>query len=63
MEEQSERFARSIVKRIMTYGLGRSLDFADREAVDELSSRFVENNFRLKALLVDFVQSETFQAK
>ena len=47
----------------MTYGLGRSLDFADREAVDELSSRFGENNFRLKALLVDFVQSETFQAK
>lgn len=63
VEEQSERFARSIVKRIMTYGLGRSLDFADREAVDDLSSRFVENNFRLKALLVDFVQSETFQAK
>lgn len=63
VDAQSERFARSIVKRIMTYGLGRSLDFADREAVDELSSRFVENNFRLKAFLVDFVQSETFQAK
>lgn len=63
VEEQSERFARSIVKRIMTYSIGRSLDFGDREAVDELSSRFAEHNFRLKAFLVDFVQSETFQAK
>ena len=63
VESQSERFAKAIVKRLMAYGLGRSLDFADRLAVDELTEKFVENDYRLRALLVDFVQSKTFRTK
>ena len=47
----------------MAYGLGRSLDFADRLAVDELTEKFVENDYRLRALLVDFVQSKAFRTK
>jgi hypothetical protein len=63
VESQSERFAKAIVKRLMAYGLGRSLDFADRLAVDELTEKFVENDYRLRALLVDFVQSKAFRTK
>lgn len=63
VEDCRGRFARSMVKRLMAYGLGRSLDFGDRETVESLTSRFVENDFRLKPLIIDFVQSETFQTK
>ncbi len=63
VEDCSEKFARSLVKRLMAYGLGRSLDFGDRKAIQTLTSRFVENDFRLKSLIIDFVQSETFQTK
>ena len=59
----SDKFARSIVKRMMAYGLGRSLDFGDREAVQTLKSRFVDNEYRLQSLIIDFVQSDTFQTK
>lgn len=63
VEERSQWFARSVVKRLMAYGLGRSLDFGDREAVETLTERFIENDFRLQPLIVDFIQSETFQTK
>ena len=63
VEDCSERFARSLVKRLMAYGLGRSLDFGDREAAEALTKRFMESDFRLKSLINDFVQSETFHTK
>ena len=62
-DECGERFARSLVKRLMAYGLGRSLDFADREETDKLTQHFIANDFRLKSLIIEFVKSESFQTK
>lgn len=63
VEERSQWFARSVVKRLMAYALGRSLDRGDREAVDALTNEFVKNDFRLASLIIDFVRSEAFQTK
>lgn len=63
VEERSQLFARSVVKRLMAYGLGRSLDIGDHEAVEELTASFVKNEYRLKSLITDFILSETFQSK
>ena len=58
-----DAFARSLVKHVMAYGLGRSLDFGDREAIEQLTRQFVKNDLRLRPLIVDFVGSETFLVK
>ena len=63
LDNCDERFARAIVRRLMAYGLGRTLDFGDLEAVQTLTRRFIENDFKLKSLIMDFVQSDTFQTK
>lgn len=63
VEERREWFARAVVRRLMAYGLGRSLDLGDRPAVEDLTGRFVKNGFRLQALILDFVRSETFRTK
>lgn len=63
VEERNEWFARAIVKRLMTYGLGRSLDLGDRESVENLKSEFIDAEYRLKSLILAFVQSESFQTK
>lgn len=63
VEGCSEKFARSLVRRLMAYGLGRSLDFGDREAIRRLTTRFVEHDFRLDSLIIDLVKCETFQRK
>ena len=61
--EKKQLFARSLVKQLLSYGLGRSLDYGDRETIEVLTNRFIKNDFRLQALIVDFVQSQAFQTK
>lgn len=63
VEHRRDLFARAIVKRMMAYGLGRSLDYGDRQAVERLTDRFIQSDFRLKSLIVDFVQSDAFTSK
>ncbi len=61
--EQREAFARSVVKRLMSYALGRSLDFGDRETVERLTVDFIENDFRLRHLIVALATDEVFRTK
>ncbi len=63
LENCDERFARAMVRRLMAYGLGRTLDFGDLEPVQALTQRFIDNDFKLKSLIMDFAQSEAFQTK
>lgn len=58
-----ELFARSVVRRLAVYALGRSLDLGDREAVDELTTVFIDSDFRLNRLMVALVKSDLFLTK
>lgn len=62
-EERKEWFARSLVKRLMSYALGRSLDLGDQPAVEALTKKFVQDDFRVGQLIVELVTSETFRSK
>lgn len=62
-EHRKELFARSLVKRLATYALGRSLDQGDQAAVQSLTENFLAGDFRIKRLILDLVQSEMFQTK
>lgn len=63
LNDRQEWFARSLVKRLMSYALGRSLDIGDRPVIESLTSDFVAGDFRLQALITDLVQSEAFLTK
>ncbi len=63
LSNHRQRFVRSLVTRLLTYGLGRTLDLSDREAIDTLTAQFVNDDYRLSNLLVKIVQSEPFQTK
>ncbi|MEM7234356.1 MAG: DUF1592 domain-containing protein, partial [Planctomycetota bacterium] len=58
-----EKFARSLVKRLLSYACGRSMGLADEDAIDELTDKFAANGYKLKQLLVDVVHSEPFRSK
>jgi hypothetical protein len=62
-EQQRELFARSVVKRLAAYALGRSLDLGDRVAINSLTSEFIANEFRLRHLILSLVQSDLFHTK
>lgn len=61
--ERRSWFARSVVRRLMTYGLGRSLDLGDRSSVEALTETFERHGYRLRPLIQEFVLSSAFQSK
>ena len=60
---QGEAFARALVKRLLTYSLGRSLEYSDRQAVDALTRRFIKSDYRLKELIVAISGSQPIVSK
>jgi hypothetical protein len=60
LRERRTHFARAVTKRLATYALGRSLELADREAIESLTADFERDGFRLRGLIVDLVTSELF---
>ena len=63
LQERKEQFARSLVMRLLTYALGRSLELTDQAAVDEVLEQFSKDELRLKGLIHKVVSSEPFQTK
>lgn len=57
------QFARSLVRRLLTYALGRSLELADEAAIDQLADDFKSTDYQLSALIAAIVSSEAFQTK
>ena len=63
LQQRRQQFAETIVKRLLTYSLGRSLEWTDRPSITTLTERFTQSDYRLRQLIVAIVQSEPFQTK
>jgi len=53
--------AENIVRRMLSYALGRELDWQDRFEVKRLLNELQKDDFRLRDMIVLICQSETFQ--
>ena len=58
--EYGDRFARSLMRRLLTYALGRSLDLRDEKAVQELDKEFAAAGYRMRDMIQLVVSSELF---
>jgi mono/diheme cytochrome c family protein len=56
-----EEFYRALTEKVLTYALGRGLEYTDVEAVDRIVKRLGEENGRFSALLAGVVESVPFQ--
>ena len=63
VSERKEEFARSLATRLLTYAVGRRLELSDQQAVDDLSSNFAADGYRMRRLVHAVVSSEPFQTK
>jgi len=63
LDHRKQQFARSVVRRLASYGLGRSLDLGDEPEIERLTKQFAANDYRLSDLIVDLAQSDLFQTK
>jgi len=56
-------FYRCLAEKLLTYALGRGLDYYDVESVDEIVARIENNDGRFSALLMGVVESAPFQKR
>jgi hypothetical protein len=58
--EDKDQIARCLAEKLLIYGTGRGLRYADREAVDEIIAHSRANGYGLRSLIHDVVQSRLF---
>ena len=63
MDQRKEQFTRALVSKLASYALGRSVEFGDEHALDELTEQFASEGYQLRPLIHATVQSELFQTK
>ena len=61
VRSKGDDFARCISKKLLTYGLGRGVEFFDRPTLEAMTKSLKQNNFRLKSAILTFVHSPAFQ--
>ena len=63
LEHRRQQFARAFTSKVLSYALGRSLEITDEATLDELTTKFVEADYRIAQLVQLVVASEPFQSK
>jgi hypothetical protein len=63
LNQGRERYARAIVRKTLTYSLGRSLEISDQPLVAELTRRFIADDYRFRSLVLAIVQCDAFVMK
>jgi hypothetical protein len=61
--EQREQFAMTVVEKLLTYALGRGIDFSDRPTIRSIMRTAREHDYRWSALVLAIVNSVPFQMR
>ena len=60
---EEERFAETVAEKLLTYALGRGVEYYDRPAVREISRKAASSDYRWSALIQGIVESTPFQMR
>ena len=60
LASQKDLFGRCLAEKMLTYALGRGLEYYDKCAVDQIVAGLARNDYRFSALVAGVVQSEPF---
>ncbi len=57
---KKDLFARALTEKMLTYGIGRGLEYYDKSAVDKIGTALAKNDFRFSTLVIEITKSEPF---
>jgi hypothetical protein len=60
---KKDEFARCLTEKMLTYALGRGLEYYDKCAVQEITKSMVKENYKFSALVLGIVKSTPFQMR
>jgi hypothetical protein len=56
-------FARALAEKLLTYGLGRGMESADKCSIDAIVKRAAGNDYRFESLLIAVIDSDPFRKR
>ncbi len=60
LKNRKEAFARALAEKMLTYALGRGLEFYDRCAVDRILEELAKDGYRMRTLVLAVARSHPF---
>jgi hypothetical protein len=60
---RKDEFLRTVVEKLLTYALGRGVNYSDAPTVRQIVRDLAKNDYRWPALVVGIVNSTPFQAR
>jgi hypothetical protein len=60
---KKDLFSRALTEKMVTYAIGRGLEYYDKPAVDKIVSSLAKNDFRFSTLMVEITTSEPFRMR
>ena len=63
LKARQGEFARCLSEKMLTFALGRGLEYYDKCAVDEITRRVAQQNYRFSALVLEIARSVPFQQR
>lgn len=63
LKNSKDEFARCLTEKLLTYSLGRGLEYYDKCAVDSLVGVMAKDNYRIATLIHEIVNSDPFQKR
>jgi hypothetical protein len=63
LKEKKELFTRCLTEKMLTYALGRGLEYYDRPAVDRIVAALASNDYRFSTLVSEIARSDPFRLR
>jgi hypothetical protein len=63
LKTRQNLFARCIAEKMLTYALGRGLEYYDRPTIERITTALSQNGYRYSTLIVETVKSEPFRMR
>jgi hypothetical protein len=63
LKERKGEFVRCLTEKLLTYALGRGLEYYDERAVDRIQAEVAKNGYKFSALVAAIVKSDPFRLR
>jgi hypothetical protein len=63
LKARKDEFVRCLAEKLLTYGLGRGVEYSDRGTVDDLARTTEADGYKFSSLILAIVNSEPFQKR
>ncbi len=60
LHNRSDQFTSTLAEQMMTYALGRQVQYFDKPAIDKITSNVAADGYKFSRLIIEIVKSDPF---